>query len=312
MLAKLKTNIRNSPPVVGLEKAAQRIILPGFEGLSLYEVSIFLWEGFQKGAINTRSASMSFKFFLALFPGIIFLFTLIPYVPVENFREQLLMQLETFLPNEAYMLTKTTIEDLITNQRGGLLSFGFLLTMYFATNGINAMIGAFNQSHHITEKRNLLSQRLISIALIFILAGLVMAAVSLIIFGKMTLSLLLEKGILESKVSYYLLNGSNWLVILALFYFSISFIYYLGAIKRKQWRFLSAGSTLAAVLTIITSLGFAWYVNNFGQFNKLYGSIGTLIVIMLWINLNSTILLIGFELNASIKRAKGEKMNSIN
>lgn len=283
---------------------SKKVVFPGFDRLPVYDVAVFFFRGIGKGAITMRASALAFNFFLAIFPALIFLFTLIPYLPIENFREELFLRLELLLPKEAYILAKSTIDDLISTPRGGLLSFGFLLALYFATNGINAMMDAFNQSIHIAEKRSFIHQQLISILLVFIQSFLLIIAIALLAFGQLTLDFLNEKGIIESGISIFLLTAGQWVTIAALFYFAISFLYYFGPSIKGRWKFFSAGSSLATILMIIVSLGFAFYVNNFGQYNKVYGSIGTLIVIMLWIQFNSIILLIGFELNASIRNAK--------
>lgn len=308
MLRKLKDLIRNSLPVTFLIGISKKIILPGFDGLPLYDVATFFLQGIQKGLITTRAASLAFRFFLALFPFILFLFTLIPYLPIENFHEQLLMQLQSILPKEAFNLVRETIDDLVSRPREGLLSVGFILALYFSTNGISAMITAFNQSYFTIEKRNFIKQRLVAIMLIMILTSLLFTAVALIIFGKMLLAYLVSYDVITNTATLYIFQISKWLIIILMFYFSISFLYFMGPSRKTKWRFRSAGSTLATVLTIVVSLGFAYFVNHFGQYNKLYGSIGSLIVIMLWIYFNSIIILIGFELNASIHNARQEKL----
>lgn len=296
--------LKKFPVITVLIDWSKKIILPGFDRLPVYDVAIFFFRGIQKGALTMRASALAFNFFLAIFPAIIFLFTLIPYIPIENFQKELLIQLKLVLPEEAYILAISTIEDLVNTPHGGLLSFGFILAMYFATNGINAMMDAFNQSVHIAEKRSFFHQQLISILLVFIQSFLLIIAIALLVFGQITLDFLNEKEIIESGINIFLLTAGQWITIAALFYFAISFLYYFGPSIRGKWKFFSAGSTLATILMIIVSSGFAFYVNNFGQYNKVYGSIGTLIVIMLWIQFNSIILLIGFELNASIRNAK--------
>lgn len=304
-MAITKAYIIKKIPILGiLIDLSKKIILPGFDRLPVYDVALFFFRGIQKGALTMRASALAFNFFLAIFPAIIFLFTLIPYLPIENFREELFSRLQLILPKEAYSLAITTIDDLVSTPRGGLLSFGFLLALYFATNGINAMMDAFNQSVHIVKKRSFIKQQLISILLVFIQSFLLILAIALLTFGQVTIDFLSEKGIIEGRLSFFLLTAGQWLTIAALFYFAISFLYYFGPSIRGRWKFFSAGSSLATVLMLIVSLGFAFYVNNFGQYNKVYGSIGTLIVIMLWIQFNSIILLIGFELNASIRNAK--------
>jgi len=147
-------------------------------------------------------------------------------------------------------------------------------------------------------------RRLAAVVLTIILSILLILATVLIIFGEIAIKYLVVNHILKTKTQVWMLLLGKWFVVLSLFFIAISFLYYYAPSVKKRWKFISAGSTLATILTILTSIVFAYFVNNFGQYNKLYGSIGTLIVIMLWIYFNSLILLLGFELNASIDNAK--------
>lgn len=299
----VKSDIYSS--LIGISK---RLILPGFDGMSINYVSRFFIRGIQKGSITSRASSLSFNFFLALFPAIIFFFTLIPYVPIPHFQDQLLELIKNVLPTNAYETTRSTIEDIIKHQRGGLLSFGFIAALYFATNGVHAMIDAFNKTFHTIETRSFIKQRLISLILTVLLSFLVVTAIILMITNEYFIKWVVQHGFLKNKTQILVVLSAKWLIITALLFFTISFIYYFGPSRKKKWRFISAGSTLATILSILTSVAFSYFVNNFGQYNKLYGSVGTLIVVLLWIYFNSLILLIGFELNASIYKAKDENI----
>lgn len=299
-MRKLLLLLLSLTPVILLIKFSKKIILPGFQGMHLYEVLVFFIQGLRKGTLTMRASAVSFNFFLAIFPSIIFIFTLIPYIPIENFQEHLLGLLKNFMPYNAYETTRETIEDIIINQRGGLLSVGFLSAMYFSTNGINSLITAFNNTYHVVETRTPFQQRMISIVLVIIITLLITIATALIITSEVVLNRLFFKG----QFLFYLIRIGRWVIVFALFYTLISFIYFLAPSRETRWRFTSAGSMLATLLSIVTSLGFAFYVNNFGNYNKLYGSIGTLIVILLWLYINSLVLLVGFDLNASIYHAK--------
>lgn len=290
---------------------SKRTALPGFDKMPVYDVMHFFVTGIQKGSMNTRATSLAFSFFLALFPAIIFLFSMIPYVPVPNFQDQLLSLIQNVLPENAYQATRSTIYDIVKHQRGGLLSIGFLTALYFTTNGFMAMMKGFNNSYHAIESRTPGRQRIVAIVLTLIISFLLILATILIIFGQVFTKFLVKKAILKSKTQIFLLTGSKWLIILLVIFLAISFLYYYGPSVKKRWRFISAGSTLATLLSIITSIGFAYFVNNFNQYNKVYGSIGTLIVIMLWIYFNAYILILGFELNASIDNAKKTKESKI-
>lgn len=292
-------------PVIYLISLSRKIHPPGFDGLPLYDVATFFINGIQKGDINNRASALAFKFFLAIFPTLLFLFTLIAYIPILNFQDELLSLLENVLPQNAYTLLIETIEDIVKIKRGGLLSFSFLIALYFATNGMFGMINAFNSSYHTIETRSILIQRLTAIALTIIMSLLVLVSISLIIFNGFVITKLAEWGVMELYVGQILLI-SRWIGLVALMFFSYSFLYYMVPAKKTKWRFISAGSTLSTILSLLSCVGFSYFVDNFGAYNKVYGSIGTIIVVMVWIYYNSLILLLGFELNASIKMAKGK------
>lgn len=287
-------------PLHAIIKGSRNLVLPGFEGQSLYIVSKFFYGGMMNGSLNMRATSLSFSFFLALFPSIIFLFTLIPYIPIPNFQDYLFNLLQSVMPESAFEATEGTIADIINKPRGGLLSFGFISALYFSTNGFNAMINAFNETYHTIETRHPLWQRLISLIMVMVTVTMLTVAILLIIFSEIGLA----KFIHGDKAYYYLLLIGKWSVLLILCFCLISFNYFIGPKKKKGWRFFSAGSIFATVLIAIASIAFAYYVNNFGTYNSLYGSIGTLIVVLMWIYINSLILLLGFDLNASIHMAK--------
>jgi len=293
-------------PVRSFIVFTNRLVLPGFDGLSLYDVSVFFVRGIQRGSITSRASSFSFNFFLAIFPAIIFFFTIIPYIPVAHFQDTLLQLMRDFIPEKAYSAVEGTLFDIVKRPRGGLLSIGFVLAMYFSTNGINSLIESFNQTYHTIETRSPFKQRLVSILLVIILSVLVILSIMLIIVGPIVLEFLASKNILRDNFTLQMIIFGKWIVVVALFFFVFSFLYYLAPAKRRQFRFISAGSTLATGLTIVTSIGFNYYVNNFLQYNTLYGSIGTLMIVMLWIYFNAIIVLVGFELNASIFNAKQE------
>ncbi|MCL3779774.1 YihY/virulence factor BrkB family protein [Prolixibacteraceae bacterium JC049] len=283
---------------------AKLISLPGLDSMPIYNVALFFWKSIYDGAITTRASAIAFSFFLALFPAIIFIFTLIPYIPITNFQTELFLLIQNVLPEGAFNTIQLTVEDIINRRNGGWLSVGFFMALIFSTNGIASLMSAFDASVHDFERRNWLNQRMISIVLLAILVVLVGLGVSLIVGGQWVLDYLVSHEILQSNLTYYLIWMGKWLVTVGIFFFSISFVYYYAPAKRTRWRFISAGGTLAAVLCLITSLGFSFYINNFGQYNKLYGSIGTILVVLLWLYFNAIALLIGFELNASINQAR--------
>jgi membrane protein len=283
-----------------------KLVLPGFDGIPISQVIRFVMKGFRKGVLVTRASSIAFNLLMAILPGTIFLFTLIPFIPIPNFQEELIKLFESIMPVNAFSFMETTIVDVVTNKSGGLLLFMFIATVIFSTNGIHAVIHAFVVSAHTFKSRTWRSQRKVSILLLIIVLMMIALAGFLVIFGKTSMTRLMELGILERKMVFYMVVLLKWLVVIGLLFLAISFLYYFAPAKKADFRFISPGSTLATILFIVTSLGFSAYVNSLGQYNKLYGWIGTLMVILVWLYLNSIALLIGFELNLCIKAAREE------
>jgi len=285
-------------------KKAKTFTIPGFHDVPIYYVIKFFFKGIVNGAITTRASAVAFSFYLAIVPTLIFLFTLIPYIPVKDFQVQLLSLIKGIMPDYAFRTVQSTLTEVLTMKSGGLLSFGFFAALFFSHNGISALIDAFNATYHTIETRKYIEQHLIALVLTLLLPVLVMIGIVLIFFGQEALNWAIRLGWMEMDFTYYLLNIGKWFIIIALFFFSISFLYYLAPAKREKFRFFSGGSSLATLLIILTSLAFSFYVNNFGQYNTFYGSLGGLIVFLLWIYFNAFGLILGFELNASITSAK--------
>jgi membrane protein len=285
---------------------AKRITLPFLDGVPVYTVAVFFWRSIVDGSLTTRASAIAYSFFLALFPATIFLFTLIPYIPIPDFQEELFRLLQSVVPASTFEAIEGTVEDIIKRPRGGLLSLGFLMAIIFATNGISSIMAAFDATVHSINRRTWYGQWMISAVLLVILWILLATAIGLVTGGQALLKYLVEHSQVFDRFTYHLLSVTKWIIIVALFFFAYSFLYYMAPAKKTTWRFISAGGTLATLLSIGTLFGFTYYINHFSQYNKLYGSIGTLLIILLLIYLISLILLIGFELNASIYQAHKE------
>lgn len=284
----------------------RKLVLPGFDGVPINQVMTFVIRGFRKGVLVTRASSIAFNLLMALLPASIFLFTLIPFIPIPNFQHELIKLFENILPENAFNFLEATIIDIVTHKSKGLLLFMFFATVIFSTNGIHAVIHAFVVSAHTFKTRTWVNQRKVSVFLLLIIILMISTAGFLVIFGKTTLNRLVLQHIIQKHSVIYSIIFLKWIVVVLLLYLAISFLYYFAPAKSSGFKFFSPGSTLATMLFIITSLGFSAYVNHFGQYNKLYGSIGTLMVILLWLYLNSIAILIGFELNVSILDARAE------
>jgi len=284
----------------------RKLVLPGFDGVPISQVITFVIKGFRKGVLVTRASSIAFNLLMALLPASIFLFTLIPFIPIPNFQQELIKLFENILPSNAFNFLETTIIDIVTHKSRGLLLFMLIATIIFSTNGIHAVIHAFVVSAHTFKTRSWLNQRKISVILLLIVIFMISTAGFLVIFGKFAVNRLVQLHIIKRQFVLYFLIFLKWILIVLLLFLAISFLYYFAPARRTGFKFFSPGSTLATLLFILTSLGFSAYVNNFGQYNRLYGSAGTLMVILIWLYLNSIAILIGFELNVSILDARAE------
>lgn len=285
-------------------RVLRNAVPPGFDGATLEMVGRLIAKGlFGRGVLVTRASSIAFNMMMAFLPATIFIFTLIPFIPIPNFQAELVNLFQNMLPENAYGFFETTIVDVITNRSGTLLVVMFLATVIFSTNGIHALIHAFNVSVLDFESRTWLQQRKIAVILLTFVLIMFTAASALIILSRAVVERLVEMGVLELNLVFYVVMVFKWILIVAMLFFAISTLYYLVPARRRDFRYISPGSILATTLFILTSLAFSAYVNNFGQYNKLYGTIGTIIVILIWFYLNSVALLVGFELNISIRVA---------
>jgi len=279
-------------------------VLPGFSPLPLYTVATFFFKEIGKDTLVNKSSSLAYSFMLAIFPGIIFLFTLIPFIPIKGFQDQLLSLIELVLPHTAYEAFESTLNDIVKNQNTGLLSFGFLSAIFFATNGVKNLMKAFNKSSLIIETRGWIKQRLIALALTVFICLSIIACITAMALSEVLLKYIKDELHLKASLAVYAIQFTRWALLAALYFITISILYRYGPSHAKKWKLFSAGSWLATILAFITIWGFSFYINHFGSYNKVYGSIGTLIVVMIWLYLNSFILLIGFELNASVDVSK--------
>jgi membrane protein len=266
---------------------------------------LFFFKEIGKQSLLNKASSLAYNFMMAIFPGIIFLFTLIPYIPKRiGFQTQLMSLLALVLPNNAFLALESTITDIVNKQHGGLLSLGFLLALYFATNGVHTLMMAFNKSSLIVENRTAVKRRIIAfwLTLVMILSMIICFAAMTV--GEIAINYLNDEINYNGTLTIYAIQFTRWALLVGLYFINVSFLYKYGPANANKWRFFSMGSWLATILAFISIWAFSFYINNFGTYNKIYGSIGTLMVVMIWLYLNSLILLIGFELNASVDLSK--------
>lgn len=277
--------------------------LPGFQGLALYDVIQFFRIQLKQHGLTERAAAISYNFIMAIPPSLLFLFTLIPNLPFIS-KKILKLQLHTIIfdivPNKIYNKQVITfIDSFIDGSKLGLLSFGLLLTLYFASNGMMGIMRSFNKKYVGFEKRKGFVVRVVALRLTVLIFSLLLAYLLLLIMEGSLLKAAVKNSALRDIIGY-----TRWGFIVILVYLIIGFIFKYAPAIRKKWNFSSPGTILATLLSLAASVGFAIYVNNFGKYNALYGSIGTIMMVMALIYINSLALLIGFELNVSIHSLK--------
>jgi membrane protein len=278
----------------------KKITFPGFEGIPVYDVVHRFREEIKDDALSIRASSISYFFILALFPSIIFFFSLIPYVPIDHFDSKILNGLKGILPNGIFSILETTIHDIVSVQRGGLVSINFFLALFVASNGVNSIMRAFDKMNHTFKKRNFIEKKIAAIQILILICMQLIIAFLLIIKGKEFIQFILNWLNTEDAVISFVVRFTKTLLILFSFFNIFALIYYFGPSVKKRYRYFSVGATFATLFSILMSVVFKFYTSYLNNFNRLYGSLGIMIVIMLLIYLNALVLLFGFELNNSI------------
>jgi membrane protein len=271
--------------------------------VSLYHVLKILWKQIIKFDIDQRAASVSYSFLLAVFPGVLFLFTLIPYIPILNLDRLIMEFLGDAMPKGIYENTSNTIQDIVSRKRSDILSFGFFFTVFAATNGMMALMRAFNMALQVREKRTYFKARMMALFLTVLLIIVLICAILVLVVGTIVIDFLFDKGLLNENFNFYLLQIFRYGGVFLIFYLGICVIYYFAPAVHKRLKFFNFGALIASVLGILATNLFSFYLANFNSYNKLYGSIGTLIALMVWIYLVALILILGFEINISVRDA---------
>lgn len=298
LLEKIRNKIETSLPVKFIIQKSKNNSLPGFKGVSLYDVVVFFFGQIKKIGMTERASAISFNLVMAIPPAIIFLFTLLPFLPVsKSFQQGLYELIQDVIPGEKdHANLIHFLQDFINKPRTGLLSLGFVLSMFFSSNAMMGIQRSFDKGYLGFIKRKGLQKRGVALKLTFVLYILVFASVLLLVARGQVLDFF---GI-ENKTVIAIITNTRWLVIILLFFACISFIYRYAPAVDKKWPIINPGSILATILMIATTFGFSWWVGRFGHYNQFYGSISTIIIMMAMIFVNSLVLLIGFELNVSI------------
>ncbi|WP_223035036.1 YihY/virulence factor BrkB family protein [Hanstruepera marina] len=299
-------------PIVNLVvRLLKNVKLPGLEGLSLYDLLELYITGIVKGALTSRASAIAFSFFTAIFPFLLFVLFIIPYIPIEGFKMDFQQFLNSFLPPNTSDFFFTNIYDNIDNMHsGGLVSSVLLVSIALMANGISAIFSGFENSYHEQLTRNIFKQYLYALGVALILAFLTI--VTVIVFGYFQIYIignLEEHGFVDKENTVNWITFAKYIFFVIMVYIATAVLYYFGTKEGKHSKFFSVGALFTTLLIIFSSFLFGIYIENFSQYNKLYGSIGALLILLLYLWLNSTILLLGYELNASLNRLKKYNQN---
>lgn len=289
-------NILEKVPILNKVVEFTKIIkLPRIEGLSLYDLLELYILGLVKGAFSYRAGSIAFSFFMALFPFALFLLNLIPYIPIENFQQDFLKFVEESVPPTTYGAIELILIDIMNNSYRSLLSSGVIMSILFMSNGMNALISGFESSYHIRVSRNFFRQYGIAIILSILMSVFIIISIA---------TYLTVEVFMHVSENPLIADMARYLFVIFMVLLMVSTLFKFSAKETKKMSFFSFGSVMTTALIVVTSYFFGIYVTHFAKYNELYGSIGTLLVIMIYIWINCMILLLGFDLNAAIYRLK--------
>lgn len=298
-------------PVLNLVvRVLKKIKLPGFEGLSIYDLLEMYSIGIVQGALTTRASAIAFNFFTAIFPFLLFIIIIIPYIPIDDFQIQFLEFLDSFLPPQTTeFFIHNIFENITTTSQGSLLSTIFLLSIILMTNGVNAVFSGFEYSYHSQLTRNVFKQYMYALGVALILAFLLVITIGVLGFIQIYVITPVYKNftgedIEASQSGIYWLNMAKYIFSTLMIYIATATLYYFGTKEGRYSRFFSIGALFTTLLILLTSYLFGIYIDNFSKYNELYGSIGALLILLFYLWLNSNILLLGYELNASLNQLK--------
>lgn len=294
-----------------LESVLRLIVIPGFGGVPLYDVLVYFIRGFTQVNLIDRAAAVAFNVFLALFPMILFLFTLIPYFPLQGVTTSVLEALQDILPPGTYDSVSSTINEIMSIEHGGLMSIGLLLAFYFSTSAVSSFFRGFNMGDNEYGQVSFMKQQIYSILVMLMFVALLLLSIVLMTLGQKLLPVLFTKIHLYKGITVFMINLVRWLIVIFALIIAMSLLYHFGNPHSKRFKLFTPGSLLFTGLFIVGTILFNFYISNISTYNLLYGSIGGLIIFVIWIYFNCILVLIGYELNKSIAKAQGFKFSDI-
>ena len=288
----------------------ERIHPWGFEGMSAWDVFRFFVVGVAEGALGIRAAAIAFQVFVSIFPVILVLLSLLPLVPVKDFQGSLFDALRQYFPGDTFHLVESTVADLLaTGVHPEIASLGFVLMLFYASSSINGILSGLNEAHHLEKRGHWLLMRAMSMLLMVVFSLFLIIAVLLIVFSGTVLDWLTAEG-LVALADLPLIQAVRWVITLLLLFTTITALYNAADITER-WRFITPGAVATTGLIVLTSIAFAWFATSLSSYNRLYGSLGTLLLLLVWLNVNCFLLIIGFDLNTVLNKARRGAMNAI-
>jgi membrane protein len=302
MSAEIEERIEKIPVVRNLARVLKRVKLPWLKGLSLYDLLELYGLGIVESALTYHASAIAFSFFMALFPFALFILNLIPYIPIEGFQEDFLQFVKDGVPPNTFDAIENIINDILNNSHSGLVSSGFILSIFLMANGLNGILGGFESSRHVLIKRGFIHQYIVALGMSLLLSVLLIVTVAIIVVFEVLIQKTILQDVFNDQIPLIQLGRYAFLILMILITTSILFKF--GTKQDKNRAFISIGSVFTTILILLDSYIFGIWVIRFSKYNELYGSIGTLLILMFYIWINCMILLLGFELNAAVNQLK--------
>ncbi|GGG39432.1 hypothetical protein GCM10011344_45360 [Dokdonia pacifica] len=282
----------------------KKVTLPGFKGMTIYHLIKTYLTGIIRGTLSARAGSIAYSFFMAIFPTLLFLLNLIPLIPVEGFQKKFMDFIYELIPKQSLAFFEPVFSDISQNPRTGLLSFGAVLALVLMSNGINAIFSGFEGSFNVSINRNFIRQYSVALGVAIVLALLLVTTITVLIYFEYVLHMLRDSDMVSDGADVTLVSVGSYIFFVIMIYIAVATLYYFGTKQGKTSKFFSPGALMTTILFMLTTYLFGIYIDNFSNYNELYGSIGALLIMMLYIWLNSNLLLLGFELNAALQKLK--------
>jgi membrane protein len=282
----------------------KKVVLPGFKGMTIYHLIKTYLTGIVRGTLSARAGSIAYSFFMAIFPALLFLLNLIPIIPVPDFQNKFMGFIYDLIPRQSLVFFQPVFDDIIQNPRTGLLSFGAIFALILMTNGVNAVFSGFEGSFNVHINRGFLRQYSVALGVAIVLALLLVTTITVLIYFEYVLNVLRDRDMVSDSTDVTLVSIGSYVFFVSMIYAAVATLYYFGTKQGKTSKFFSPGALMTTILFMLTTYLFGIYIDNFSNYNELYGSIGALLIMMLYIWLNSNLLLLGFELNAALQKLK--------